>query len=478
MLSAWLGGACIAAGFALALAQTGCEGSNSDKAGGGEDRLVILTIATREENDAWVNFAAAVEAESQGTVRLAARTRWRAGEADFERATIADVRSGAVDLAEVGAGVWDTVGVTSFRAVVAPFLIQDLALESRVLESPLVQTMLEGVQAVGLVGLAVLPGELRRPFGISRHLLGPEDYSGASVASRVGRVGRATWAALGARPVVGAAGETADVAENDLATIDSNRLDASARSLTANVVLWPRVRTIVASRRAFEKLTVGQRQALRRAGRRAVEPALRRVEADEVRALARICRRGTLRFRSASASELSALTASVQPVYALLERDPRTREQVEAIRRLRARGSLSPTTVNCSGSGVRQAPTAGSPLDGKWEMTVTREELIRLGTPPIEADGVRGRWTYTIGNGRFEIRNHDLGHVWSGSAAVDGRGVTIVIERCPAAFRPGCSPGETYEHRWSRYRDRVTFARVAGRTYAPIFLVKPWIRRA
>jgi hypothetical protein len=109
-------------------------------------------------------------------------------------------------------------------------------------------------------------------------------------------------------------------------------------------------------------------------------------------------------------------------------------------------------------------------------MMVTRDELTRIGTPPIEAEGVRGSWTFTVGAGRFEIRNLDQGHAWSGRAVVGGRTITIVVERCPTAFRPGCSPGETYEHGWSLYRDAVTFAGLPGRTHAPIFLVKAWTR--
>jgi len=231
---------------AVVLLLTACGGSG-DKAGGGADeRDVVLTIATREPNDAWVNFAAAVAAESHGTVRLEPRIGWRAGEDDFERATIADVREGVVDLAEVGAGVWDTVGVTSFRPLVAPFLVDDMDLQRRVVESLLAREMLDGVRPLGLVGLAVLPGELRRPLGHTSALVGPGDYAGARIRSRVGQVGQATWTALGARSTSGSVQEDVDGEETDLPTVDSSRLDASPSRLTSNVVLWSRMRTIVA----------------------------------------------------------------------------------------------------------------------------------------------------------------------------------------------------------------------------------------
>ena len=62
---------------------------------------------------------------------------------------------GRRDSASVGARVWDTMGVTSLRALVAPFLVDSLALERRVLESPLAAKMLAGLDRAGVVGLAL-----------------------------------------------------------------------------------------------------------------------------------------------------------------------------------------------------------------------------------------------------------------------------------------------------------------------------------
>ena len=53
------------------------------------------------------------------------------------------------------------MGVTSFQALLAPFLVDSLELERRVLESPLATRMLEGVEQAGVVGIALLAGPLR-----------------------------------------------------------------------------------------------------------------------------------------------------------------------------------------------------------------------------------------------------------------------------------------------------------------------------
>src|SRR5207244_6643586 len=116
----------------------------------------------------------------------------------YESKTIDAVRRGQADLGAVGARVWDAFGVKSFRALVAPFLVDSLALEQRVLAGPLAARMLAGLDRAGVVGLAVLPGPLRRPLGLSRRLVGPADYRRATIAIRLGGVARATFRALGA----------------------------------------------------------------------------------------------------------------------------------------------------------------------------------------------------------------------------------------------------------------------------------------
>ena len=156
----------------LAVVLAGCGGSGGDKAGGREETLakpvapvgkpVTLTLVSYD--DLWTSeFAAAAKRLSGGTIRIERRLGGGAL-LDYERRHLERVRAGEADLAGVGARAWDRLGVTSFRALVAPFLVDSRELERRVLESPLVERMLEGVEPLGLVGLAVLPGVLRRPL--------------------------------------------------------------------------------------------------------------------------------------------------------------------------------------------------------------------------------------------------------------------------------------------------------------------------
>ena len=108
----------------------------------------------------------------------------RGTETEWEKGVVEDIRGGKAQLGIVDARVWDTIGVKSFQALLAPFLVDSLELERQVLESPLATRMLEGVEQADVVGIALLAGPLRSPFGISHPLIGPTDYRGATIGIR------------------------------------------------------------------------------------------------------------------------------------------------------------------------------------------------------------------------------------------------------------------------------------------------------
>lgn len=174
---------------ALLVVSAGCGSSVSDKAGGSSDKKVVLTLAEidPDETTIWTpDFVAAVEDLSGGSLEVDVKYGWGSGHAveDVEESTIEDVKEGTVDLAEIRAAAWDSVGVTSFAALLAPFLVDSLELERRVVEGSLARRMLSGVDEYGLVGLALIPGPLRYPLGITRPLTGLSGFDGAVVGLR------------------------------------------------------------------------------------------------------------------------------------------------------------------------------------------------------------------------------------------------------------------------------------------------------
>jgi hypothetical protein len=352
------------------------------------------------------------------------------------------------------------MGVSTFRALVAPFVVDSLELEEQVLESPSVARMLQGIGRAGVVGLAVLPGPLRRPLGLSRPMLGPGDYRGARIAIRYGNVARATFAALGATTAgyhVGALPARADGAELDLNTIAENGFDGHATSLTTNVVLWPRPQTIFANAATFARLTPTQRQILRRAGRAALAPEIARVVKDEGAALTAICGRGAVALDNASAAQVAALRRAVQPVYAELNKDPLTKSLLAEIAELR--DGRPGDTVRCGSATSRVS--ASSELEGRWNVAASREELLAAGAPAAEAERQSGSVTLELREGRWVARQSHSGFIWRGDYAVQGNLLRLTVASCrgPASV---CFNGTTAEYRWSVYRDRLSLRRVSG----------------
>jgi TRAP-type C4-dicarboxylate transport system substrate-binding protein len=313
----------------------------------------VLTLAAHDDDEAYGTFAAAVKRLSGGSMRVRIASNWRVtgtrSERDFERGIVGDVRSGKVPLGIVGVRVWDTLGVDSFQALVAPFLVQSLATEGRALRSPLAPRALAGVRRLGIVGVALLPGRLRRPLGIKRMFVGPSDYRGAKIAVRVGRVAEATFAALGATPRSYVPGNVMgfDGVETDPLTITENGWDQGVHGLTGNVVLWPKPQTIFMNRKAFDALTPAQQRILAEAGREALAPELVRIARDQRLGVSLLCGDDGFRLESASAADAKALRRAVQPVYDVIERNPLTRRWIAEIARTRT----GPDVVRCGGAG-------------------------------------------------------------------------------------------------------------------------------
>jgi TRAP-type C4-dicarboxylate transport system substrate-binding protein len=458
---------------ALAVPATACSGSTADKAGGARRanaKPVTLTLFTQANLFA-PEYAAAVARLSGGSMRI--RIVTAGNQPDYERSTVRYVRSGRAQLGGVGARVWDTMGVTSLRALVAPFLVDSLAVEAQALRSPFVERMLKGVDKTGVVGLAVLPGPLRRPLGLSRPLVGPVDYRGATIAIRYGDVARKTLAALGATSTgyeVGVLPAAADGAELDVNTIGLNTYDSHAKSLTSNVVLWARPETIFANRLAFDRLTPSQQQILRRAGREALAPEIARVKKDEHDALSAICGRGTLPLQSAAPADLTALRRAVDPVYAELNKDPLTKAVIREITKLRA--GRPPDGVTCPNAS---RTAAASQLQGQWQVTVTRRDLRAAGTPAFEAERQRGAATLVLRRGRWTAREHHSGFTWQGPYDVRGNILYLTTADCRATTDV-CYRGMTAEYRWSVYHDRLSLERLSGTPTYYAVIAKPLTR--
>jgi len=163
----------IALAVVLCSLVAGCGSRGASDKVGGPAGSTMLRLGVSDPRDAAESqlaryFATQVERLSRGRIRV--EVTYDAGGTGtpyVERRTIELVRGGRFDLGWVAARAWDEVGVTSFEALQAPFLITSYPLRDKVLRS-LGPEMLAGLPRGDVVGLALIPGLLRHPVGITR----------------------------------------------------------------------------------------------------------------------------------------------------------------------------------------------------------------------------------------------------------------------------------------------------------------------
>jgi TRAP-type C4-dicarboxylate transport system substrate-binding protein len=441
----------------------------------------VLTLANMFFDSGELDgFVREVDRLSDGTLRIEVQNSWRNGETAAEEQLIADVRAGGADLGAAASRAWDAAGVRSVRALHAPLLIDSYALQERVVQDPLAADMLDDLEPVGLAGLGVLPGPMRKPLGVTGALARPSDYRGLTVGIQRSGVAAATFRALDATPVpfpAGGAITRFGAVEQQLHSIDGNRYGTSAKYLTANVNLWPRPLILFASQAAFGALTADQRDVLRRAVAAAIPAQTASHRLSDRESAGNLCRAGE-QFITPSARDMAALRRAVAPVYAELRRDPHTREMVERIEALRDPADAAPDQLSCANPAT--TATRPSRLDGVWRTTTTpRDHPTGM---PDNGPGNYGRWIYVFDHGRFAFtQENDLACTWGyGTFIVTGDRVAWTFEDGGGHTpdRTSNKPGEYFVFGWSLYRDTLTLTPVKGEISPENFWFKPWHRSA
>jgi TRAP-type C4-dicarboxylate transport system substrate-binding protein len=357
---------------ASALTVAACSGSSGDKAGGTEKQEpVVLELAsiTGTIQPPLQVFADEVVRRSDGTLRIEFVPEWRGGDPDAERGTIKDVKAGKVDMAWVGARVFDRLGVRSFQPLLAPLLVDSYELEARVFESGIPRSMVDDLGELGVVEIGVLPGQIQRLLGVGHPFLRPSEFDGQVIGGAENELAVRTFQTLGARlealPVGGTL-EDLDAAVLQLAAIWDNRYNKHAKYVSANVNLWPRPLVIFAGKEAFESLTPKQQAVLREAATAAVPGALEAARAEDDYAALQLCRRG-LTFAHASESELAELRTALEPLYTELRADAETRSKLDAIMKLKSEVAVAAEAPVCT--STKPPATASRIPDGTYETT-------------------------------------------------------------------------------------------------------------
>ena len=221
----------------------------------------------------------------------------------------------------VGSRAFDSVGVTAFEPLDAPLLIDSYPLEQKVLGSDVVEPMLGALDQIGLAGIGMIPGPLRKPLGTAGPLLAPADFHGLSIGVQQSRIASETMKALGGDPhwfAVEGDASGFDAIDSQVSAIQGNGYDAKGSSLTTNVNLWPRPMVVFAGAKLLASLSADEQHVLREAATstwRRSSAFVQTGEQEHARISVAAATRG---FVVATDAQLAALRDAVRPVYDLI----------------------------------------------------------------------------------------------------------------------------------------------------------------
>jgi len=359
---------------AAVLATSGCQAR--DRAGGQADvEVKELTFAITSDAPtqikAWANE---VDQLSKGTLKVTFVKDARAGQPTYEAGTIADVGAGKVDMAWVGARVFDQVGLTSFQPLLAPLLIDNLELQGKVFDAGIPQEMLSDLGKLDLVGVGVLPGPMRKVLGIRKPFTKPGDFAGAVVGIQDSGVAEQTFHAIGARakPVPASAKlDGLNAYDQQLSSI-ANQYADDAKYVTGNLNLWPRPLVIIANRAAYDRLTADQHDIIAAAAKDAVPVALEAERAADTDAVTSLCKAG-LTFAQSSDADLKALEKALAPVYTTIRKDSANAAWLDRITAIKESLHRAPDGADCS--NVSDDRQQASRYDGTYEMSIVWPEV-------------------------------------------------------------------------------------------------------
>jgi TRAP-type C4-dicarboxylate transport system substrate-binding protein len=479
------------ASLAALLLVTGCSGraGSVDKAGGPVTAAPINLKMANTRGEEALPFMDELAKLSGGGLRLTAEPRFEGASKSVEVDALQAVQSGQADIAIVPIRAYPFVGVTSFDALMAPMLIDNMELQQQVINDSVASEMVDGVKSAGFAGIGILPGPIRVPDGITRRLLGPATYSGARIAYSASPIAKQSLEALGAVPVE-AAFQRQDVSgfdglEQQAASVASNEYDGVVRSITANVGLWPRPLGIVANAGSWTKLTDAQRGWLVQAAKDVVADTARRQASTED--IANMCRRTKVKIISASGDQLAQLRRAFTPVYDSLRGNQTTAAYLDRIQAIKDRlGSTeSGQPIDCAAltghpTSTSSPDNSDSKLDGNYLLSFTEKEAAAWEPNEIPIPENWGEFRLVLDHGRFaRTQDNDQACTWDyGKYTLTGTTLELAVAGGggKAPNRAYNKPGEVFDYGVSLYHNTMKWSQVPDAVSPHGMTMKPWRR--
>jgi len=375
-----------------------------------------------------LEFIDQVKKLSNGEITI--KPIWNAGKktkAGFETGVIQLVREGKADFGLAASRAWDTEDIKSFQALQAPFVIDNDALAEAVATSNIASQMLDSLSKSGIVGLTLWPEDLRHPFStlLDKPILSPADFTGRKIRVPKSVASEKLVEALGGTPMLGEGGyEGAESGLRQAGTL------TGTPTATVNITFFPKYQVLFANGAAFDKLSESQQAIIREAAAAMQKKAIAE-HPSEVEAGKTWCSDvGAVVL--ANDEQLAEFEKAAQPVLDWIEQDPQNAELIAAIRDLKAKTPPSPGAEACA-PGVAQQSTgpvadaqawsAGLPPNGVWQVTLTSDDVIKMGVSKANSDDWSGVYTHTFRDGVFHTN-------WQGTEG-DQKGKT---SRCAGTY--------------------------------------------
>lgn len=417
--------------------------------------LTLFHIDGGAELDPAVDwFADAVAEASDGRVTVEVIRGCCEDTVDIEEDLIAQVSRGGADLGWVGVRAFEGLGVAAMLPLTAPLLIDGYALQEAVLESEAARAALTELSSADVSGIALVPGQIRRPLAVAAPLLGLDDWAGTPIASFHSAQSARTFEAFGADPHdvsfaqrdIGIQDRSLVALENSLTMQDLDR-EETLPYATTNVALWPRLSAVIAAPGSPATTDSGVRAVLTEAAASVVSRTTEFVERDQD-AIESACQSGA-RFAAASGPQLDTLLAAVAPVWDALAESEDTAALFTTISELRAvhRPETLAIPEGCDGDApaVAASESSGdlSVVNGRWSSpTFSYDELVAAGFTEQDARNAEGVFVLAFDDGLFELEaTAPSGDVFGCVGTY-----TVVEGRLRVEYRAGgdCGPGGVF----------------------------------
>jgi len=225
---------------------TSGESSGGDKAASNTNNetpvtLTFANVTSQSAKDAGEKFKEVAEAESKGSIKVNLYPDNQLGD---DRVAVETTQFGDIDIAVSSTSPLATM-YADFYLFDAPYLFLNNEDAYTALDGEVGQKILDGMESIGLKGLALWENGFRNFTNNKIAVRKPEDVKSLKIRTMENEIHIAAWKALGANPTPMAFTElftalqqgTVDGEENPLGIIDANKFDEVQKyiSLTQHV---------------------------------------------------------------------------------------------------------------------------------------------------------------------------------------------------------------------------------------------------